>query len=156
MLAGLPGAGSCTSSPCPQLTEEAALDEASGFNIPAEPTLQPQAQSCRAEPEVRKTPDTDPRATTTASLPAWPTVRPAALPDPIGYLMSPIPPWSSKVQAVAARPEAEEEELPWCCICNEDATLRCASCDGDLYCVRCFRWVQVECSLGLGDLRGRL
>ncbi|XP_061036479.1 abscission/NoCut checkpoint regulator isoform X1 [Eubalaena glacialis] len=77
-----------------QLTEEAALDEASGFNIPAEPTLQPQAQSCRAEPEV---------------------------------------------QAVAARPEAEEEELPWCCICNEDATLRCASCDGDLYCVRCFR-----------------
>ncbi|XP_036701142.1 abscission/NoCut checkpoint regulator isoform X2 [Balaenoptera musculus] len=77
-----------------QLTEEAALDEASGFNIPAEPTLQPQAQSCRAEPEV---------------------------------------------QAMAAGPEAEEEELPWCCICNEDATLRCASCDGDLYCVRCFR-----------------
>ncbi|XP_032477088.1 abscission/NoCut checkpoint regulator isoform X3 [Phocoena sinus] len=75
-----------------QLTEEAALDEASGFNIPAEPALRPQAQSCRAEPE-----------------------------------------------AVAARPEAEEEELPWCCICNEDATLRCASCDGDLYCVRCFR-----------------
>ncbi|NIG59046.1 zinc finger, FYVE domain containing 19 [Pontoporia blainvillei] len=77
-----------------QLTEEAALDEASGFNIPAEPALRPQAQTCRAEPEV---------------------------------------------QAVAARPEAEEEELPWCCICNEDATLRCASCDGDLYCVRCFR-----------------
>ncbi|TKC37542.1 hypothetical protein EI555_014472, partial [Monodon monoceros] len=75
-----------------QLTEEAALDEASGFNIPAEPALRPQAQSCRAEPE-----------------------------------------------AVAARPEAEEEELPWCCICNEDAALRCASCDGDLYCVRCFR-----------------
>ncbi|XP_011353226.1 abscission/NoCut checkpoint regulator isoform X2 [Pteropus vampyrus] len=77
-----------------QLTEEAALDEASGFNIPAEPTLQPQAQCCRAEPEV---------------------------------------------QALAPRPDAEEEELPWCCICNEDATLRCAGCDGDLYCVRCFR-----------------
>ncbi|XP_073067749.1 abscission/NoCut checkpoint regulator isoform X2 [Manis javanica] len=80
-----------------QLTEEAALDEASGFNIPAEPTLQPQAQSCRAEPEALK------------------------------------------ARAVALKPEAEEEELPWCYICNEDATLRCAGCDGDLYCVCCFR-----------------
>lgn len=77
-----------------QLTEEAALDEASGFNIPAEPTRQPPARSCRAEP---------------------------------------------KAQAVAPRPEAEEEPLPWCCICNEDATVRCAGCDGDLYCARCFR-----------------
>lgn len=77
-----------------QLTEEAALDEASGFNIPAEPALQAQAKACRAEPEA---------------------------------------------QATAPRPAAEEEELPWCCICNEDATLRCAGCDGDLYCVRCFR-----------------
>ncbi|XP_058397233.1 abscission/NoCut checkpoint regulator [Diceros bicornis minor] len=77
-----------------QLTEEAALDEASGFNIPAEPTLRPRAPFHRAEPEA---------------------------------------------QAVAPRPEAEEEELPWCCICNEDATLRCAGCNGDLYCARCFR-----------------
>ncbi|XP_059039392.1 abscission/NoCut checkpoint regulator [Mustela lutreola] len=77
-----------------QLTEEAALDEASGFNIPVEPTLRAQAQSCRVEPEA---------------------------------------------QAMAAQLEAEDEELPWCCICNEDATLRCAGCDGDLYCARCFR-----------------
>uniref|UniRef100_A0A8C9AHW8 Zinc finger FYVE-type containing 19 n=1 Tax=Prolemur simus TaxID=1328070 RepID=A0A8C9AHW8_PROSS len=72
----------------------AALDEASGFNIPAEPAPRSRAQAYRAEPEA---------------------------------------------QAVDPRPEAEEEELPWCCICNEDATLRCAGCDGDLYCVRCFR-----------------
>uniref|UniRef100_G3TDS0 Zinc finger FYVE-type containing 19 n=1 Tax=Loxodonta africana TaxID=9785 RepID=G3TDS0_LOXAF len=71
-----------------QLTEEAALDEASGFNIPAEPAHRPRAQPHRTEPES---------------------------------------------------PESEAEELPWCCICNEDATLRCAGCDGDLYCARCFR-----------------
>ncbi|XP_006831961.1 PREDICTED: zinc finger FYVE domain-containing protein 19 [Chrysochloris asiatica] len=77
-----------------QLTEEAALDEASGFNIPAEP-----ARRSRAQPN-----------------------RPEA-------------------QAAAHRSEAEveAEELPWCCICNEDATLRCTGCEGDLYCARCFR-----------------
>ncbi|KAM6202159.1 abscission/NoCut checkpoint regulator isoform 2-T2 [Rhynchocyon petersi] len=77
-----------------QLTEEAALDEASGFNIPAEPAHRPRAQPHRVEPEAH---------------------------------------------IVAPRPEAEAEELPWCCICNEDASLRCAGCDGDLYCARCFR-----------------
>ncbi|XP_001381144.2 abscission/NoCut checkpoint regulator isoform X1 [Monodelphis domestica] len=71
-----------------QLMEEAALEEASGFNIPAK----------RAPPP--------------------------------------------KPKALAVAPEAQsevEEELPWCCICNEDATLRCYGCDGDLYCARCFR-----------------
>uniref|UniRef100_A0A3B5K0X7 Zinc finger, FYVE domain containing 19 n=1 Tax=Takifugu rubripes TaxID=31033 RepID=A0A3B5K0X7_TAKRU len=45
----------------------------------------------------------------------------------------------SKVSPAAAPSDSDEEELPWCCICNQDATLRCHSCDGDLYCNRCFR-----------------
>lgn len=34
---------------------------------------------------------------------------------------------------------SENEELPWCNICNEDAVYRCLGCDGELFCAQCYR-----------------
>ncbi|NWR75038.1 ANCHR regulator, partial [Centropus unirufus] len=84
-----------------QLTEEAALDEASGFNIPPDQNTQPGLSKQNLHKKAKQKSCTP---TTTA----------------------------------LARADDSDEELPWCCICNEDATLRCHGCDGDLYCQRCF------------------
>uniref|UniRef100_A0A3Q3VUV8 Zinc finger, FYVE domain containing 19 n=1 Tax=Mola mola TaxID=94237 RepID=A0A3Q3VUV8_MOLML len=85
-----------------QLSEEAALEEASGYNIPPE----------RSEPKYREKKKKN--------------KNPTQVPK-------------SRVLPVAQPSDSDEEELPWCCICNKDATLRCHTCDGDLYCNRCFR-----------------
>lgn len=53
---------------------------------------------------------------------------------------------SSKVKAAATVQKAksnlptytDEDIDSWCCICNEDAEIRCLGCDGDLYCQTCW------------------
>lgn len=46
------------------------------------------------------------------------------------------------------KPKKADSKLPtytdaeiqtWCIICNNDATVRCIGCDGDLYCAKCWR-----------------
>lgn len=40
----------------------------------------------------------------------------------------------------ATLPKYTDEDIDsWCCICNEDATVKCLGCEGDLYCNGCWK-----------------
>ncbi|MCJ1377544.1 hypothetical protein MMC17_000639 [Xylographa soralifera] len=44
-------------------------------------------------------------------------------------------------QSVDAKmPQYSDQDIEtWCVICNDDATVRCLGCDGDLYCAKCWK-----------------
>ncbi|KAI9728791.1 MAG: hypothetical protein M1834_007177 [Cirrosporium novae-zelandiae] len=85
------------------------VDE-SPFNLPSAPTTLP---------------------STSISLPSAPTFAPSSL----GKSTARQP----KTGTTKHNGFTEEEMESWCCICNEDARVRCLGCDGDLYCEECWR-----------------
>jgi len=90
----------------------------------------------------------------TFSLPSAPTSLPStpAAQVPSGTLQLPSTPTSAPRTTPTTRTTAsslmptkpthetftDEEIATWCVICNEDATVKCLGCEGDLYCGECW------------------
>ncbi|EME43770.1 hypothetical protein DOTSEDRAFT_62362 [Dothistroma septosporum NZE10] len=63
-------------------------------------------------------------------LPSAPTVHPSSSKPKVTASMKPK----------SSLPTYTDEDIDsWCCICNEDAEVRCLGCDGDIYCQQCWK-----------------
>lgn len=65
------------------------------------------------------------------TLPSAPTTKPTISKSPS--------PGKNTNTTQGLRRYTDEEMDTWCAICQDDATVSCAGCDGDLYCARCWK-----------------
>ena len=61
-----------------------------------------------------------------------------------------------KSKTISNLPKYTNEDIEsWCCICNDDATVHCMGCDGDLYCAKCWREGHTGPDVGYEERRHR-
>lgn len=113
--------------------EQKQKPEASGagqgeLSLPSVPTSLPQDDFDRTQAIE------DALTARLAALTSSSRTDPLGLPSAPSFSPTKKPP---KIQSNLAK-KLDEEIETWCIICNEDATLRCLGCDGDLYCRKCW------------------
>ncbi|KAH0368374.1 hypothetical protein KCU65_g4071, partial [Aureobasidium melanogenum] len=105
--------------------EEKKEDDDNELSLPSAPTELPSAP---APDQYANIDDALSARFASLSLPGVPSFNPAKKPVNIQKsVKSNLPKYT------------DEDMESWCCICNEDATVKCMGCDGDLYCQECWR-----------------
>ncbi|KAG9948592.1 hypothetical protein KCU85_g4986, partial [Aureobasidium melanogenum] len=100
-------------------------DEDTGLSLPSAPTELPSSSAPDQDANID---DALSARFASLSLPGVPSFNPAKKPVNIQKsVKSNLPKYT------------DEDMESWCCICNEDATVKCMGCDGDLYCQECWR-----------------
>lgn len=107
-------------------------DDNGGFSLPSAPselpepsTTDPSKKSFDFESDIaaRMAALRGLGATNELGLPSAPTFKPIDKP----------------VKGVMKKSFTDEEIESWCIICQDDATVKCMGCDGDLYCANCWK-----------------
>ncbi|CAG8953064.1 hypothetical protein HYFRA_00003258 [Hymenoscyphus fraxineus] len=122
------------------------------FSLPSAPSTLP------SQPPSRKSLDFDKDITSrlsalsnpnpTLNLPSAPTSNP----DPLGLPSAPtFKPSDKPVPGIAKNVFLDEEIDSWCVICQDDATVRCLGCEGDLYCAGCWKEGHMGSEVGLEE-----
>jgi len=102
--------------------EKAAEGKPTGLELPSAPTELP---SPPPQPQTTDDALSARFASLGLGLPAAPSFNPANKPI--------------RMSKPSNLPKYTDEDIDsWCCICNEDATIKCLGCDGDLYCAECW------------------
>ncbi|KAI4715492.1 hypothetical protein E4T48_08321 [Aureobasidium sp. EXF-10727] len=100
-------------------------DDENGLSLPSAPTELPSSPAPDQDANID---DALSARFASLSLPGVPSFNPAKKPVNIQKsVKSNLPKYT------------DEDMESWCCICNEDATVKCMGCDGDLYCQECWR-----------------
>ena len=110
----------------PSRKEEAG--DSSSLELPSAPTALP--SSPLADPGTEdRTDDALSARFASLGLPSAPSFSPSKKPITV-----------TKATPGPKLPRYTDEDIDsWCCICNEDATVRCLGCDDDLYCQNCWQ-----------------
>ena len=123
--------GSTQQTPPPQSRKQSSEPQArlDPLDLPSTPDTLPLAKS--PSPSRESTDDSEP-----LQLPSAPTTTPSRV---------------SKMTKSSLPNFTDTEIETWCVICNDDATVRCIGCDGDLYCAKCWREGHVGPDVGFEE-----
>ncbi|KAJ3215164.1 hypothetical protein HDU67_000732 [Dinochytrium kinnereticum] len=121
-----PSPSSSSSSSKPPQLQPSRAQNSNAASVPTKTAQQPQA----SPPPTRVTPP----ATPASSAQRKQVLSPLGAPPPVTSLEELIHGQSGRDGA-----RGTEEEEVGCCICERKGILRCPGCDGDAYCVRCWK-----------------